>query len=799
MATTIDELQIQINADTESAVTSLKRLESAIKSLKKTASQGLGLDTVANDIKRMTSGLSGSVSSLEMMSEALGDVSKNTGLSQVTESAEEIQSSMTSATGSVEGLVDGLTTASNSVKLDGNPVEGIVEGLSEAKVKAEDLSSVMVAVDRNSKLTKLSTAIFGSVEGLKKFKEATKEATKHTSNLGKQIKNIILYRGLGAIFSGISKSMREGSQNAALWSQKMQTLVSGTTLATSGAVHFNAVMSEITSIGLQVKNSIGALAVELLNLFLPVIRSVSEALINFINLLRQVVSALGGATTYNKATKMNLNYAKSLGKVNDAMKKTIMGFDELNVLQDSSSDNKGGLNDFGNMFEGVATPISDKANDIAQMIRDFFDNIYAMLITSIALFTLGAIFLCTGNILLGLGLMAAGAYLFAKTVYENWDTVPEKVQNVLTTIMLVVGASLMAIGAVFLCTGHIGIGLGLILSGATTLATAIAINEGLLEGTVSSILASIMAMVGGFVAVLGVILICLGQIPLGIGLLVLGATLFGSAMAIDSGAVTKILKGVFGDILTVISSSLIVIGLILCFTGVGIPLGLGLILVGAVGMASTLSAKWDTIPNKMETIFNLIDTIIGASLVAIGLILCLTGGGIGLGIAMIAMGAKSITSAWDVNNNPITQAVQSLCDKVTGVFDNALSWITDKLNSLSNLADSIKTGVANKWNSFTTSIGGGFSLFANGGFPSAGEVFVARESGPEMVGTIGGNTAVANNDQIVQGIEAGVYRAVVSAMNSSNGNQNVNVFLDGKQISNSMVKYQRQYNKAMGV
>lgn len=54
--------------------------------------------------------------------------------------------------------------------------------------------------------------------------------------------------------------------------------------------------------------------------------------------------------------------------------------------------------------------------------------------------------------------------------------------------------------------------------------------------------------------------------------------------------------------------------------------------------------------------------------------------------------------------------------------------------------------------------------YATGGFPTRGDMFIANEQGPEMVGTIGGRTAVANNDQIVSAIEAGVYRAVNSAM-----------------------------------
>lgn len=48
------------------------------------------------------------------------------------------------------------------------------------------------------------------------------------------------------------------------------------------------------------------------------------------------------------------------------------------------------------------------------------------------------------------------------------------------------------------------------------------------------------------------------------------------------------------------------------------------------------------------------------------------------------------------------------------------------------------------------------SMAAEGGMFTAGEMFVARESGPEMVGRMGNRSAVANNDQIVAGIAGGV-------------------------------------------
>jgi hypothetical protein len=87
-----------------------------------------------------------------------------------------------------------------------------------------------------------------------------------------------------------------------------------------------------------------------------------------------------------------------------------------------------------------------------------------------------------------------------------------------------------------------------------------------------------------------------------------------------------------------------------------------------------------------------------------------------------------------------------------------------------------------------------WTTYATGGFPSMGEMFIAREAGPEMVGSINGRTAVANNDQIVEAVSRGVYSAVVEAMRGYSDNQSgqeINLYLDGKQITASVEKHQK--------
>ena len=88
-------------------------------------------------------------------------------------------------------------------------------------------------------------------------------------------------------------------------------------------------------------------------------------------------------------------------------------------------------------------------------------------------------------------------------------------------------------------------------------------------------------------------------------------------------------------------------------------------------------------------------------------------------------------------------------------------------------------------------------MFAEGGFPQQGQLFIAREAGAELVGNIGGSTAVANNDQIVAAVSDGVYRAVSQAM-SEQGGQRVSLRVDGRRMSEAMDLASKKRGLAFG-
>ena len=81
--------------------------------------------------------------------------------------------------------------------------------------------------------------------------------------------------------------------------------------------------------------------------------------------------------------------------------------------------------------------------------------------------------------------------------------------------------------------------------------------------------------------------------------------------------------------------------------------------------------------------------------------------------------------------------------------------------------------------------------------PDVGEMFVAREAGPELVGSIGNKSAVVNNDQIVESVSRGVAQAVASVMGNNSGN--IKLYIDGQEITNVVTQRQNRMANITGM
>ena len=126
-----------------------------------------------------------------------------------------------------------------------------------------------------------------------------------------------------------------------------------------------------------------------------------------------------------------------------------------------------------------------------------------------------------------------------------------------------------------------------------------------------------------------------------------------------------------------------------------------------------------------------------------------------------------IASGISGNSGSVSSAFTSMLNTMLSRFEIFISRIRSALNTtLSNFSrsmSSVKVSAAGRV-TYSNMSPVYITRFATGGFPDIGQLFLAREAGPELVGTMGGRTAVANNEQIEQGI----YRATYDANSEQN-------------------------------
>jgi hypothetical protein len=134
----------------------------------------------------------------------------------------------------------------------------------------------------------------------------------------------------------------------------------------------------------------------------------------------------------------------------------------------------------------------------------------------------------------------------------------------------------------------------------------------------------------------------------------------------------------------------------------------------------------------------------------------------------------------------ISGAFKSVINAVLGSIERNINKFIRLLNGAIGIINKIP-GV-----SITTVSELSIPRLAEGGIVNEGQMFIAREAGPELVGSIGRKTAVANNDQIVSGIESGVYRAMMAANSTNNGSsQTIHIIteIDGDVVGEKVIKY----------
>lgn len=240
-------------------------------------------------------------------------------------------------------------------------VEGITGGM--RGLNGRSLSRVRDASEQASR-------------GLDRVRQSTRnvgnEARRSSSPVGKfasMVGRMALYRAIRAALKLITQSIKEGVQNLAKWDYLTGRVSSSKAYDT---------LQQYGSKFTELKNSIGAAAMPILQILLPAFNALADGAIRAFNAINALFSALGGSVKYTAATaETGYNLADSFGAAGGAaskLKATILGFDELNVMNDPTGGGGGG----GSSAFGGITESTFEDRDLPEWVNKF-DKAFASL------------------------------------------------------------------------------------------------------------------------------------------------------------------------------------------------------------------------------------------------------------------------------------------------------------------------------------------------------------------------------------------------------------------------------------
>lgn len=357
---------------------------------------------------------------------------------------------------------------------------------------------------------------------------------------------------------------------------------------------------------------------------------------------------------------------------------------------------------------------------------------------------------------LGIALMAVGAVTLVSAAALNWNSIPDALASPLSRVGLLVSGATLALGAILAFSGSMPLGIALMAVGATSLVSVMALNWNGLSDEIQNVIAIITTVVSvAFLAIGAALAFSGANIPLGLALLAAGAVTMGTAIMPNWDDLSDNVQQKISMITTVVGGALLAVGAILALSGVALPIGLGLMAAGALSLGAVATLNWNFVVNSIKKVVSVITGILSGALIVLGVLLCLSGAGVGLGLAVLAAGLSLSYAAWTLDDNPITRFVRQMANSIIGLVNGVIDAINDmfhiKFNGLSVMGITLIPSFDIRLVDIPH-----IPFFEDGGFPNEGQLFIAREAGAEMVGAMGRRTAVANNDQIVEGISAGV-------------------------------------------
>ena len=587
-----------------------------------------------------------------------------------------------------------------------------------------------------------------NTKGLKDSADALNKTAMRATKLYKVVNSfgrIAFYRLIRSAIRAITESFAEGTKNAYAFSKAFESHRDGTlTIAEA--------YDQMASASFKMSNQLGAAWASLVRAIQPLIMQILSWITQLANALTQFFALLGGKSTYLKAIDYNKQWGDSASGAAAAAKEwknQLLGFDEINRLEepsDGGGGGGGGVGDVGNMFE--ETEVSEKILNIFEKIKS-------------------AIAWCKDHLDLIKNLaIAIGLALLTWKIAEIVDWF----RNLSTFMTKALGIAMSIAGAFLLITGAID-----------------AIKNGVDWDNV-------LEMIGGAILLAGGLALVFGHVGAAIGLIISAFVMLGVAIYdwIKTGELSI-------QSFTLIEAAILSLGVALTLlTGSWIPIAVAAVVAALAAIVYAIVSNWETISDFFgrirDAIVNAFQNAFGDALDAAaqffeGISQIFSG----LVNFLVSVFAGQWRNAWQ----NVVQIFHGIKNTIAGIVNNIISLINSLLAPLRNIGSAIK--------SFGASAGFNIHLgeYATGGFPEDG-LFMANHG--ELVGQFAnGKTAVANNEEITAGIARATYDAFMAAFADSSGGNGSNkktefVFqLNGKEFARAIYSDQNAVSKEYGV
>lgn len=557
---------------------------------------------------------------------------------------------------------------------------------------------------------------------------------------------------------------------------------------------------------------------------IPVLNALTKIL-NYLTVGLSYIAKLMGKTQELSSTQSGIEYNKSddidenteaQKEYNKELKKTVAGFDELEIL----NSNKSGETTIGSESE-VATIAPSKANSSLESpdVSSWKSAIAGLvsILVGAGLVALGIILCTHGQVPIGIGCIIAGLFAMGiGVVMLNNSFNTSDAKDILLLITTIGGTLLIVLGIILLVCGQIPWGIGAILGGLALLGyTAYKVFKGLTEKELKSFISKLTLIVGGALLVIGVILIALGYLPIGIGCILIGIVALVASAYINWDKMSDKTKKWLSVLFAIISVATLVIGIIMLCTGHITPLSIGLILVGAVGLVSVAAINWDKIKNSVKSVLNAILILASGALLVIGIILLCTGH-IPLGIALILAGIASAVTVVAINWNAILDKIKAVWNSIKSYWNNNIakyfsgSWWANlgknMINGLIGIIEAGLNGIVDRLNGYSITLpqilGGGTIGF------NLNRVYLPRlaqgaviPANHEFLAVLGDQKHGTNIETPVSTMKEAFRDVLNERGNFSQSNDKIVIqaILDGDVLFEKIVEKNRAYKNAMGV